>query len=454
MFRSWARLALMLAAGALAVGAAVVQPHTMSTASAASTLVEGNVVTWGSVTNTVLGRNYCVNFSCSGFERFGLVRDQQGSPVRAVAVAAAEDHSLAVRKDGTVMAWGSNGYGQLGDGTTVDRPQAVPVSGLGGVVAVATSGRTSYALRADGTVMGWGYNSNGEVGDGTGGQKNQVRPLPVPVVGLANVVAIAAGSNHGLALKGDGTVWAWGYNAYGQLGVGTANGLWPRPTQVMALTNVVAIAAGSYYSLALTSDGTVWAWGIDDSGQLGNGTVDLHVIQPHPTPAQVGGLTGVVAIAGSFDHSVAVRSDGTVWGWGGDGAGQLGNGVQVTYSPTPVLAGNLPDPWDPAPNAAAVTAGDGFTIALRSDRTLFGFGECHLKLSPGWSNTLLYPCSLPSFDPSVPSVQPSPAPLAVPGLEDPGDSSFVEVGARGATLGRIVAISAGMDDMVAIQADA
>ena len=124
------------------------------------------------------------------------------------------------------------------------------------------------------------------------------------------MVAIAGGDSHSLALKSDGTVWAWGYNGCGQLGDGsTTNRL--TPVQVSGLTGVVAIAGGGSHSLALKSDGTVWAWGCNDYGQLGDGTTTNRL-----TPVQVSGLTGVVAIAGGGAHSLALKSDGTVWAWG------------------------------------------------------------------------------------------------------------------------------------------
>ena len=177
--------------------------------------------------------------------------------------------------DGTVLAWGVNSAGQLGDGTTIGKATPVQVSGLGpgsGVIAIA-AGRQSLAVKSDGTVLAWGPNSSGQLGDGTTISKT----TPVQVSGLgpgSGVVAIAAALVHSMALKADGTVLAWGTNSSGQLGDGT---LTPRltPVQVSGLgdgSGVIAIAPHGAFSLALKSDGTVLAWGANASGQLGDGT--------------------------------------------------------------------------------------------------------------------------------------------------------------------------------------
>ena len=145
-------------------------------------------------------------------------------------------------------------YGQLGDGTTTDRSTPVQVSGLTNIAAIAGGGNDTIALKNDGTVWAWGWNYFGQLGDGT----TTDRSTPVQVWG--HVVAIAGGSEHTIALKDDGTVWAWGGNGFGQLGDGTTTDR-STPIQVTGLTNVVAIAGGEEHTIALKDDGTVWAWG-------------------------------------------------------------------------------------------------------------------------------------------------------------------------------------------------
>src|SRR5439155_1304132 len=184
-------------------------------------------------------------------------------------IAGGSAHSLVARVDGLVMAWGANGSGQLGDNTTVTRSVPALVTGATGVtfVAAGIGGLHSVALKSDGTVLTWGANSSGQLGDGTITQ----RLTPVSVSGLTGVTAIAAGSSFTLALKGDGTVWASGENDLGQLGDGTLT-MRTVPVRVIALTPVTSVAAGGDHSLALTSDGVVWTWGKNGSGQLGDNT--------------------------------------------------------------------------------------------------------------------------------------------------------------------------------------
>ncbi|WP_146058915.1 RCC1 domain-containing protein [Actinomadura rubteroloni] len=250
-------------------------------------------------------------------------------------IASGERNSLGVKNDGTVWAWGENDTGQLGDGTTTDRPTPVQVTGLTGVRrgpgAVATGyGGHSLAVKADGTVWAWGSNSSGQLGDGT----TTSRTTPAQVPGLNGVVAVAAGSNCSLALKADGTVWGWGSNAAGQLGDGTTTQRLT-PVQASGLTGVKAIAARSNHALAVLSDGTVRSWG----NMYYNGVSDTHLV-----PTTVSGLTGVAtwpgSVAAGTQHSVVTKDDGTVWGWGENGRGQLGDGTTTSRS-APVQATGL-----------------------------------------------------------------------------------------------------------------
>src|SRR5262249_11378416 len=251
----------------------------------------------------------------------------------AVAIAAGNFHSLALKSDSTVWAWGWNGQGQLGNGTfTTARPWGIAtpaqVPGLTGVVAIAAGGH-SLALKPDGAVWAWGDNQYGQLGSGSFTPSAIASPAPVP--GLTGVVAISAGGGHSLALKSDGTVWAWGWNSVGQLGSGAFTTSAPygsaTPAQVPGLTGAVAISAGGRHSLAIKSDGTVLAWGNNYHGQLGNGAFTTTDPRGIATPAQVPGPTGVGAISAGGSHSLAIKSDGTVWAWGWNGQGQLGNGT-------------------------------------------------------------------------------------------------------------------------------
>lgn len=206
-----------------------------------------------------------------------------------VAVSAGVYHSLAVLSDGSVRSWGRNQRGQLGDNTNVDKPAPVVVTGLTGVAAVAGGQSHSLALKADGTVWTWGYNAVGQLGLGD----NTQRLTPVQVPGLTGVAAIASRFDHNLALKSDGTVWAWGANTYGQLGDGGGPASRNTPFQVPGLTGIVAVAAGAGHSLALKNDGTLYSFGTNNAGQLGIGnTTD----QPSPVATQPPGSAPALSL--------------------------------------------------------------------------------------------------------------------------------------------------------------
>ena len=190
------------------------------------------------------------------------------------------------------------------------------------------------ALKSDGTVRTWGMNLYGQLGIGITGS---YRTTPVQTSGITNVTAITGGYNHSVALKGDGTVWTWGANSSGQLGDGTTTSR-NTPVQVAGLSNVTAIASGGYYTLALKSDGTVWAWGNNSFGQLGDGTTTLR-----RTPVQVAGLSNVAAIGAGFQHTIAIKDDGTVWTWGRNDYGQLGLGTtDMSAHKTPAQVTGIP----------------------------------------------------------------------------------------------------------------
>jgi alpha-tubulin suppressor-like RCC1 family protein len=283
-------------------------------------------------------------------------------------VAAGAFHGLAVTSLGTVWAWGYNGWGELGNGTLTGSSIPVQVPGLTGVVQVAAGVAHSLALRSDGTVWAWGFNQDGQVGNGSVGG---VRPSPVQVTGLTGVTKIAAGGGFSLALRSDGTVWAWGYNGDGELGNGTTASS-PVPVKVTGLSRVYVtdIAAGLGGSaLATTNNGiaaleSVWVWGANDSGQLGDGTL-IH----HLAPELVTGINTryIASIAAGQRFSVVLGTDGSVWGWGADDSGQLGN----TPTASPVLR-----PVRTLTNSGLtqLSAGQDHVLALESNGTALAWG--------------------------------------------------------------------------------
>jgi alpha-tubulin suppressor-like RCC1 family protein len=299
------------------------------------------------------------------------------------AVAGDWYNGYALRPDGTVWAWGQNGAGQLGNGTSgrATDPSAgavfsstvpVQVQGLANITAIADG----YALRSDGTVWSWGPNYMWRLGNGSTDEV-WIAQTPVQVSGLTNVIAIAGNLSNGYALKSDGTVWDWGQNIQGELGNGTSGtmtqcsanqGISPHgpncasavPVQVSGLTGVTKIGIG----MAVTSDGRVWRWGP-------HGTTQSN------TPEVMSGLTNVTAVArtnyGSTSTVYALRSDGTVWAWGWNSQeGRYGNGTTCAspgtacYSDTPVQVSGL--------TATAISIGWAAAYALKSDGTVWAWG--------------------------------------------------------------------------------
>lgn len=247
---------------------------------------------------------------------------------KATSVASGDFHSLALRADGTIWGWGDNYYSQLGAevGPMVSTLPAQSTV-LSGVKSVHATSDSSLALRTDGTVWAWGGNRDGVLGNGT----TTPSATPVQVSGLTGVTALAAGRTHVLARKSDGTVWAWGDNSHGQLGDGTTVNR-TRPVRVMGnwfqpLTGVTAVATGRTHSLVLKSDGTVWTWGANVQGCLGNGTTN-----PSLVPIKVTAMSGVTSIAAGDFFSLAIRGTRELWAWGG---GPLGDAVASSH-PTPV----------------------------------------------------------------------------------------------------------------------
>ena len=315
----------------------------------------------------------------AGFGVFPVMQVQKLEGV--VAVSAGTFHSLALRNDGTVWAWGDNTVGELGDWTTTARYLPVRVQNLIGVTAIAASDDYSLALKNDGTVWAWGYNGNGELGDGTFVDRH----LPVQVQGLDGVTAIAATVFHSLALRNDGTVWAWGENTYGEIGDGTSGNFRNRPVEVQNLSAVTAIAAGAFRSLAVENDGTAWAWGENALGELGDGTtIDRYI------PVQVQNLSAVRAISSGEAHSLALKNDGTVWAWGENNVGELGDGTTINRG--------LPVQVQGLSGVTAVSAGATHSLALKSDCTIWGWGQnSNDQLGYGPTSPQLTPVQVPNI---------------------------------------------------------
>ena len=373
---------------------------------------DGRLYAWGFNQNGQLGDGSQTSHAFPIF-----VRDASGGFIEDFAdIAAGSDHSLAVLADGSLVAWGYNGYGQIGDGTTNRRSSPVAVlDGYGdpvtGVVAVAAGAYHSLALLEDGTLLAWGYNGYGQLGDGTNTTKySPVRVRVASGAPLTGIVAIAAGEQFSLALRSDGTVWTWGYNGEGQLGDTTTTAR-NRPQRVLnargwPITGIAGIAAGFQHALALRADGTALGWGYNFYGQVGDGTITdryhaVAVVDAFGDP--VGGLA---ELAGGQWHSLALTDAGEVLAWGRNNAGQLGDGT--------VTDRNLPTPIGLA-GITAVDAGAEHSLAVTDERTALAWGRnAQFQLGDGTATDRRTPVTVIDNNllPIFPVAKPSADPLA------------------------------------------
>jgi YD repeat-containing protein len=278
-----------------------------------------------------------------------FVQAQILPPERPI-LAAGRNHALALRADGTVWAWGTNDFGQLGRPTNLTvSPYPVRVPNVTNAIGVAAGTNHSLAVLADGRVLAWGQGDQGQLGNGATTNSASV----VEVTGVSNAVAVAAGDRHSLVLLANGTVRCWGDNSSGQLGNNTTPTDSSSPVSLVGsqMTNIVAIEGGGWHSLALRGDGTVWSWGENGSGQLGIGSFTDQAV-----PVQVLTLTNAFRLAAGLAHNIVVSSNGQVWVWGENGNGELGLGTTVDT--------NQPTHLSTVSNAVAAAAGDFGSIIL------------------------------------------------------------------------------------------
>ncbi|MFH1227252.1 MAG: fibronectin type III domain-containing protein, partial [Planctomycetota bacterium] len=278
---------------------------------------DGSIWAWGENNAGQLGDGTTANKN---------IPTRIGTGTTWLAITAGNGHTNALKTDGTLWAWGRNADGQLGDGTTTDRwiPTLIGTDTSWLVVA---AGWPTIALKTGGTLYAWGYNGDGELGDGT----NICRNTPT-LISTTSWSAIDCGNGHTIALRTDGSLWACGRNLYCQLGDGTATDRWT-PTLIGTDTNWLAIAVGDWHTVALKTDGSLWAWGLNNAGQLGDGEAPIQ----KNTPTHIGTNTDWSAIAAGALHTVALKTDGSLWVWGRNLEGQLGDGTAATrVTPTQV----------------------------------------------------------------------------------------------------------------------
>jgi alpha-tubulin suppressor-like RCC1 family protein len=293
--------------------------------------------------------------------RRGITGAIAGVIIVVSAALAAPAASAAQGSGRALYAVGSNTYGELGNGTTTASTSPVFTGVQPGTVRQVAAGyETSAALLTNGTVWTWGYGYYAGLGYAYSGTVS----TPRQVAGLSGITEIAmSGEGNGYAVAANGSVWAWGDNSYGQLGNGTTTMSWT-PVQVPGLTGIVNVAAGPYYALALRQDGTVWAWGDNNGGELGDGTTTVRL-----SPQQVPGLTSIASVAAS-GTSFAVTSSGTVFSWGSNSFGNQGTGSTASYTTSPAPVSGL--------NGITQLVSDGLnTLALAENNggLVYAWGE-------------------------------------------------------------------------------
>ena len=260
-----------------------------------------------------------------------------------------------------ILAWGNNGSGRLGDGTTTSRSS--PVSVIGGFtdwIQVSAGNEHSLGLRSNGTVWAWGDNASGRLGDGT----ITHRSSPVPVVGgFTNWIQASAGWDHSLGLRANGTLWAWGDNASGRLGDGTSAARSSPVSVIGGFTDWIYAGVGAGFSIGLRANGTAWAWGAGGVGRLGSGS-DTNTTSP---VSVVGGFTDWIQLSTYRLHTVGVRANGDAWAWGFNGNGVLGDNTTTNRnSPVSVVGGFT--------NWIQASAGWDHSLGLRANGTVWAWG--------------------------------------------------------------------------------
>lgn len=289
------------------------------------------------------------------------------SAVAPAVPAVAAPHRLSVVPSSPIYGYGTDQFGELGNGTMTSAPSISPATASGppGTVSQLSAGwHTSGAVMADGTVWTWGLNQYGALGYDSGGA-DVTAPRQVP--GLSGITQLAlGGAGNGYAVGPGGTVWAWGDNTFGQLGNGTTT---PSVTPVLVpgLSGITQVSAGDHYALARGSDGSVWAWGGNGGGALGyGGLANLYI------PLRLQGLSRITQVAAAGQSSYAVRSDGTLFSWGSNTYGQLGNGTSGGYTTSPAPVPGLPGVTQVASSGLSVLAIDNLAERLWA----WGYNSC------------------------------------------------------------------------------
>jgi alpha-tubulin suppressor-like RCC1 family protein len=305
---------------------------------------------WGSNSSGALGLGNTTAYSSP---------KQVGSDTNWLQIVAGgyNNTSAAIKTNGTLWMWGNNARGQLGNGNTTNYSSPVQIGALTGWLQVSTGRyRATAAIKTDGTLWMWGNNTFGSLGLGNTTDYSS----PKQVGSGTSWSLVACGNASTFAIKTDGTLWSWGYNPSGQLGLGNTT-YYSSPKQIGALTNWSKVNSVGNFCMAIKTDGTFWAWGVNNTGQLG-----LSDTTGRLSPVQVGALTNWSKISSGMTASLAIKTDGTLWAWGLNSSGQLGQG-NTTNQSSPVQVGALTT-W------LYVVATYTSSYSIKTDGTLWSWG--------------------------------------------------------------------------------
>ena len=320
----------------------------------------GELYAWGSNKNGQLG--------------IGTTTENEFTPQRVgndsdwEAISGGEYHSLALKSDGTLFAWGKNNRGQLGISSNDNKTTPRQVGNTGDWKAIAAGGGHSLALKSDGTLYSWGANSVGQLGNGENGADfadiSKDKTAPIQIGTDSDWRTVSAGSSHSLAIKTDNTLHVWGNNEAGQLGLGDTTDK-NSPTRVS--TGWKTVSAGFAHSLALKNDNTLYAWGWNWKGQVGNGKSGS-TSEKETTPQKISSETNWNGIAAGYLHSLVFKNNGEIYAWGNNSDNQLGDGTFMNRSGLTKVKSDDTD-WK------AIGAGEIYSLALKTNGTLYTWGD-------------------------------------------------------------------------------
>ena len=284
-----------------------------------------------------------------------------------ISVSADRNFIMAIKSDNTLWAWGANDWGFIGLGTNNHGGIVTPVQVMEDVIAVSVGILHTMAIKSDNSLWVWGWNESGQIGNGTISESfgRVLSGITAPIKIMDDVIGVSAGYQHSAAIKSDGSLWAWGDNSYGQLGDGAAKSYGknpPNPDPVKIMDDVAHVSAGVWITMAIKTDGSLWAWGGGSEGQIGDGAREIR-----NSPVKIMEDAAYVSVGGA--HVTAIKTDGSLWAWGWNRRGQIGNGaVMDAYS-------SYSSPVKIMDGVSAVSAGDEHTIAIKTDGSMWAWGK-------------------------------------------------------------------------------